>query len=304
MRKFLCMILVLSLVLGMGTAAFAGEAQKEFLLGEESIYEHSQTLSEYDILKELMAMSDQQLKVKGYQTRDIAEIRSIDFEKIVEKLKNSSDKELKEMGFTAEKIMLVRKSNDSAVILSQTMGSVTYRINKLRYEYNSATKITNLVTNFTWEWSSRPLVEFIDIVACGTNLNYGRLPSYGGTSSKTVVQYYKNGNKSTTPKSKTIEQGTIDNGTKTYSRFSLKAPYASSNPDRPDLYYAMKGQMIVAWEVAGIKNSTSIAGNYGHSTVSIANPSLAAGKGGLTLSFTPSVSVQSGVEDQIVVRMQ
>ena len=211
---------------------------------------------------------------------------------------------MKERGLTEQDIALLRKSDNNAVILSQTMGSVTYRINKLRYEYNSATKITNLVTNFTWEWSSRPLFEFVDIVACSTNLNYGRLSSYGGTTSKTVVQYYKNGNKSTTPKAKTVEQGTIDSGTKTYSRFALKAPYASSNPDRPDLYYAMKGQMIVAWEVAGIKRSTSIAGNYGHTTVAVKTPGLAVGKGGLSLSFTPTLSVQSGQEDQIVVRMQ
>lgn len=140
-------------------------------------------------------------------------------------------------------------------------------------------------------------------MACSTNLNYGRLPSYGVTGSKTVVQYYKNGNKSTTPKSKTVEQAAIDSGTKTYSRFAMKAPYASSDPDRADLYYAMKGQMIVARELAGIKRSTSIAGNYGHTTAAITNPSLAVGKGGLTPSFTPALSVKNGVEDQIVVKM-
>lgn len=208
-------------------------------------------------------------------------------------MKANTDEELKERGLTDEAIWIVRNANDNATVLAETMGKVTYRIAVLYYTYDSAKKITSLATNATWEWSTRPVQTFNDIIGVGTSENFKK------DSGETKVYYYKNGNKSSTKITSTFDLKTANSGLNAFSSFpALKVVYPGHDP--ADKYYAMKGECRTDWSVSGNIKTVGIACNYGHTIISC-TPALSTSKGGVGISFTPEWKIDQGTEDYMPV---
>lgn len=76
--------------------------------------------------------------------------------------------------------------------------------------------------------------------------------------------------------------------------------YPSSTSDKDDRYIAMKGSIIVAWQISGNCHSVGISGKYGHAII-VCTPSVGASSQGGAISFTPSINIKSGVEDLITI---
>jgi len=296
-RSIIASILVLCLLLSTASV-FAAEISSEKVISKQT-----QTLSEYDIIKKLQSKTDEELLDMGYEKDDILEIRKINFSKYVEELKAKTPAMLREQGYSEDEVNLIKRSNNEAEILTQTMGKVTYTVTAMSLKCEN--NITRLKAQFTWEWSSKPVVTLIDIVGMTTNKDFYRdeTSSYNVTN----ITYYKNGNLTSPSRTRTEMQNTKESGTKVYTKIPMYVSYPSDTSDKDDIYYAMKGTMQVEMKESGVIYTTNVSGNYGHTIVSC-DPSVAVSSSGGdvsgSISFTPKLFVESGVESTHSIDLQ
>lgn len=283
--RFLSILMVFLMAISSISYATVEEKSATNILLDES--SATQTLSEYDYFKEIKMQPKKELMEMGMDEKQIDFIKNFDFHEYAEQMKKSSDTELRKRGLSEEDIRTVRTAKNEDIILAATMGNVTYRIAKIYYTYDSAKGVTSLTTNATWEWSTKPVSCFTDIVATGTS---GGFKKDSGTS---TIYYYPNGDKTLTAKTETVAQNTANSGLNTVCKFSMKKTMAYGSTRRD--CYAMKGSSMTNWSVSGNIKTVGIASNYGHSKFSC-SPSLSVSASGVGLSFTPSALVEFGTE--------
>ena len=277
MKKYaLIIVLSLLMVLAGVSAAFAND---EICHGE---------LSEYDCLVSLKGMSPEELKDNGFSNADIRFIESIDFEKMAAEIKELTDDELIERGISPENIEVIRSSDDVDLILSVSLGNVTYSVSKELF-YKSGSK-TFLKTKTTWNWSTSPTLHFMDSVATYTSGDFVKSSTYGS------IKYYELGGSGISTLN-TFSHYTANAGKVSYSNFPMdQALPSSANPNIDKRYYAKIGTIYNEWYANGDITVTGIACRYGHSSISC-TPSVSVGSTGLSISFTPSASITTGPED-------
>lgn len=278
MKKLLCALLAIGLFLAIDVVAFAQEQEPEFDSCE-------QTFSEYEIFKSIKTESYDTLVSQGISAEKIDFIKSFDFDKYAEKMRNCSDAELREKGLTEEAIRKVRNSNDDATILAETMGKVTYRIAVVSYTYDSKEDTTSLTTNATWTWSVTPVQTWTDAIGCRTSDHFHK------TSGSTTITYYMDGHRNATKKTFSADVKTEDAGLSCYSRIPMRKEITSSG-GLVKKYYALEGSCKVNWKISGMNKSSGIASNYGHAIVTC-TPKVTLGSDN-TLSFSPIAAIQKG----------
>lgn len=269
--------MAVGMALGMNAVVFAGEQPTE-------INSCSQTISEYEMFKSVKTESYRKLISEGMSKEKIDFIKSFDFNAYAEKMKDSTDEELREKGLSEEAIRIVRSSNDNATILAETMGKVTYRIAVISYTYDSKRDVTSLTTNATWTWSVTPVQTWTDAIGCRTSDHFHKI------SGSTSITYYMDGHRNATKKTYSAEVRTEDSGLSCYSRIPMRKEITSSGGVKP--YYALEGSCKVNWEVSSRVPSSGIASNYGHAILTC-TPKVVIGSNKL-LSFSPIATIQKG----------
>ncbi len=281
-KRIISICVLLLLTMSFTTSAFASIEEPETGTTWE--------ISEYDYIKCMQSKTDEELSKLGFSDEQIEELRNIDLAQIAYKIKNSSDEELIERGLNSQQINEIKNTNNEEIILRNTLGKCTYNMKAVKLEYNSKKKISYLKTKLTWNWSAVPIQTLIDEVAVTTNESFYR--NENSSYNKTTINYYKDGKKSNTRKTITVNQDTNSAGTGVYSQI----PMVNSYSDDKHKWYAMSGSMYVAWKKTGNIRTVNTAGNYGHMIV-YAIPSVSFGKDGLTINFKPVVSFMHGNED-------
>ena len=278
MRKttILSLIIVLCLSLLTMSNAFADE---EIIRGE---------LSEYDYLVSLKEMSAEELKEGGFTDEEVKTIEDLDFEKMALEIKEIPDEELIGRGITLDDIKIIRNTDDVGLILSKSLGNVTYNVSKVNFKKQGSN--TYLKTKTTWNWSTSPTLQLIDIMATYTSDNFTKSSTSGS------VTYYELGGNGVHESSTVFTNFTRYAGRISCSRFPMNKVYpSSSNPSVDKRYYAKKGTIYNEWLASGNITVVGIACKYGHSTISC-TPSVSASVNSLSFSFTPSLSVTTGDE--------
>ena len=97
-------------------------ADEEIIRGE---------LSEYDYLVSLKEMSAEELKEGGFTDEEVKTIEDLDFEKMALEIKEMPDEELIGRGITLDDIKIIRNTDDVGLILSKSLGNVTYNVSKV-----------------------------------------------------------------------------------------------------------------------------------------------------------------------------
>ncbi len=168
MRKFLCMILVLSLVLGMGTAAFAETSNDT--TGKLGHTVETSTCNEYAMLKELAKESEFSLVKQGYTKSEIVEIKDYkeNYTKHLEKLDKLEDQGLTNLGYDEEQIKMIRTFKGSEAELYGLSATLSLNVVKTDFRYKE-TERSRGTFSYEWTWSGIPMSTSTDIVAASWN---------------------------------------------------------------------------------------------------------------------------------------
>lgn len=280
--KILSIFLAVTLILSMCLIAVAEEVEREEVID-------SFTISEYDSVMELKQTSDAELKKLGYSTEEIATIKDFSFEKALLERAQLSEEELYNFGYNAEQISLLKSFDgealENAPHMMAVFGTLTGSIAKVG---NPSTNSSKAI--FSWEWSHAPLVCGVlqDIVACGfTGTAFGSLPTVITVDERScVVDYYGNS-------SKVGSKYPIVNVSAPHGMVNAKFKMVEGFVGQQNAW-AKKGSFTVSIKEEDISNnlySSTYTFAYGHTIIQV-NPTvnLIPGSNGLvTLSFNTGV---------------
>lgn len=161
MKKFLVLALILVSIL----TPLNSKAQES----------NSYVLNEYDKICELKSMTDKELYMYGLDTKDIEEIREIDYITEIKKRSKYSPEILKNMGYTEAQINSLKTfdgSKNQAKMLSPKItmrtslspAKVSSKIKKVR-RFDDEDTGTKIFLKYSWEWNIMPIFTGHDLVA-------------------------------------------------------------------------------------------------------------------------------------------
>lgn len=107
-KKVLSILLTMTMLLSMCATAVAEEIEMEEVIA-------SFTTNEYDSVMKLKQTSDAELKKLGYSAEDIAAIRSFSFEKAFLERAQLPENELYGLGYNADQINLLKSYDGSSL---------------------------------------------------------------------------------------------------------------------------------------------------------------------------------------------
>lgn len=244
--------------------------------------------SEYDMYVELQNTPVKALLDSGYSQNTINEIRNTSIEKALYERAQLPEDELRDMGYSQEKIELLKEYDGSPLSENPQMRGVFANLTGSMF-VQWFTK-TYMQVGFSWEWDTQPFLSgsiFTDIVTCGfagTNDDNGLdIMTFVELNSHCTISYYS-----------------IDTliGRETYE-ISVQNPHQHVEVKFPMSKvfgnhggYAKKGSLTIRVKeenTVGKLYSCAFAFGYGHTGVVIApSISVSAGSGfsgGVGLSF-------------------
>lgn len=83
---------------------------------------------------------------------------------MITELKNKSDKELENLGYSEEKIEKIKAYDGSYISLRVAFSDFSCRIYFNRHKYDSSDRETTFRVRFDWEWEERPATALTDII--------------------------------------------------------------------------------------------------------------------------------------------
>ncbi len=129
-------------------------------------------INEWDEYNRLISMTDSELKLNGFSSDKISQIRNFDYEAEIRKRAALDDLTLCLYGYTNDEIDQLRKAaamkdipeNTIRAISTSTLTSVLrYMTNGVREEGNS--DMYYVTMSYAWQWNRIPLFRVIDMVA-------------------------------------------------------------------------------------------------------------------------------------------
>ena len=187
MKKVVSMLLVLSLVLGMGTVAFA-ETSKD-ITGELGGTVKVSTSNEYARLKELAKEGEFSLVKQGYTKSEIIEIRDYkeNYIKHIEKLGDLEDQALNNLGYNEEQIKMIRNFKGSEAELYGLSATLSLNIRIASFEFKEndpkSSRYNKGTFEFGWAWDGIPMSTSTDLVGASWN-------SWAITSRDSTIRYF------------------------------------------------------------------------------------------------------------------
>lgn len=243
LRKILAILSVFLMVISSTCISFADGYDIDY----DKAYKSTSTYSEYDIVKSLQALSDEQLKERGMNEAEIENIRE-------------------------------------ANITEKSAAKVTYAITWSNFKTQNGK--TYISTKMTWSWNKSPACLYTDIVAMTTSSEFVKNDASG------YVVYYVGGDKTKAKQVLYPAIKTKSSGKCVYYTFNMGREKSSAAGYK---YRATNGQIEADWIISGTKNVVGVSGNYAHAILSC-DPSVSLGAGGVSLSFTPKVSLDVNEE--------
>lgn len=301
-----CTVMIAALTVTTYSVAFAGNyAQKN--LQEEAFGENKRIegdfmepakgdklvasgfLSEYDIIRKLQELSDEELLQEGYAEEDVSKIRSINVDSEIEKILALSDNALRMEGLSNTEIKDFHKKaeNNPEGAVRMVANGVQYNVYLTdgQFYYNAAEDITNLTAYMLWEWQSKPSVAtnmYTDIVAMLTNNT-----NFIVKNAVTRVNYYY-ATLDASAESQTLTTYTFGSKVGSYAKFPMVRAIDGGRA------YAKSGRISTNWVAGGNIRVVAFSGNYGHMKTA-ANPSVSVGTG-FSISFAPENKIVYGPE--------
>ncbi len=174
---------------------------------------------------------------------------------IVDKLRKSSDLELKNLGYKESDIKRIRQAN-----LHDTLsyGDLSYSLyyDKKDFHYDAKKNITYLKTTLYWRWEKAPFFKFTDVVSVGNG------DGFDVDSAKAFVNYYRSGDRKLEKKKKEIKLNTRKFSPVFFVRVPLTSSYNGVND-----FEALDGKLTVTWKKEGNVSLLGVGANYGHAVL-------------------------------------
>lgn len=187
MKKVLSMLLVLSLVLGMGTTAFA-ETSKD-ITDELGGTVKVSACNEYAMLKELAKEGEFSLVKQGYTKSEITEIRDYkeNYIRHIEKLGDLEDQALTNLGYGEDQIKMIRNFKGSEAELYGLSATLSLNVTNASFEFKEnepkSSRYSKGTFEFGWAWNGMPMSTSTDLVGASWN-------SWAITSRSSSIKYY------------------------------------------------------------------------------------------------------------------
>lgn len=173
MKKFLSIILSLSMVLAMTTSAFASIPKTT-----------SQQINEFEALAELANETQSELSRSGYNAEEIASIKNYrqTYADHITSLNNLSDEALSNHGYTNKQIDTIRNFTGTDSEMNSLGAKLTIYGTPGRFKYGPNQRTTGKLA-YSWYWTGVPAFKRYDMVAVSWN-------DWKVTSETSNVRYY------------------------------------------------------------------------------------------------------------------
>jgi hypothetical protein len=236
-------------------------------------------ISEYDMINDLQALTDNELYEIGYTQEQINELRAIDYDALLRSMQKTSESKLKDKGYSDAKIAAVKSYSGTEAEMRAAAATLIGTYSPVMFSY--ANGKTTFSCRLSWNWDTMPVWTFHDIVACSISENmYYNSESYHQVSyyyPDNYNQYYKTIKYSMKPDAPT---GIMSN---TFDMNLYNTPGGEKG-------VAKYGYAFFKWDKMG--SVPEVAGfiKYGHAIFSI-TPSISLGADGISFSIEPGLTI-------------
>ena len=238
--------------------------------------------SEYDMYMELQNAPVEALLDSGYSQNTINEIKSTSIEEALYERAQLPEDELRNMGYSQEKIKLLKEYDGSPLSENPQMREVFPNLTGSFYVAYS--EKTFMEVSFMWYWDGKPFLSgsvFTDIVACGFagTSDFNNLPcrvTLDTNNSFCLISYYSD---SGTFRGNVVGEISVQNP---HQHIEVKFPM-SKVFNKVDAGWAQKGTLRVR-----IKEENSVGKLYSCTFA------FGCGHTGVGVVVAPSISVSTG----------
>lgn len=272
-KKSMCFFLVFIMLTGSSYAQ--SNSKIENLDGANAVKET--VYYEYDMLKEMISSSDQELSKKGYSNSQIKEIRLINLDELVyQGARKKNQNSMLKFNATLKKSTVATFSED---MKRDSMGAMRLDHCITSHYYDKSDDKTHAQINFNWEWVKSPIYRGTDMIAFGwdTNMYVDNSSSF---SSYHRVFYAS------------CKTDRITNNHPANHEFEQYEPNCVAAEFSEDMCfgaeYAIKGDGHIKLYCGGKEKNIGASFKYGHNYLGLSGPTLSAPWG---IAFTIKGSV-------------
>lgn len=229
-------------------------------------------INEYEFMNKLKNKSDSQLKQQGFSDLQVKEIRNTDIKAKVYELSKMSKDEIKKQGFSDNQTEKIKNFKGTDAELAAMAASCTIYSNLNSYNYSSRDNRTYASVGFSFGWNARPIIDFTDIIGVCWSEGF-----YFSGGSASLHYEYSLDTSLTYNTSVNFTQVGLGN-----SACSLKVPVNPSG-----YYYLNSGSGSVSISKSGKVNEFSMLFDYGHNQIN-ATPEIK------LVNLTPQIEIKFG----------
>ncbi|RYD06140.1 hypothetical protein N752_05690 [Desulforamulus aquiferis] len=212
-------------------------------------------INEYQKLKDLKAKTDEELEEIGLSTKEIEEIKKLDYAKELQKRAKLDKKLLKNLGYSDEQVSMLKNFQGTESEIVALAATLTISASKNEWSYDSSTNTTYFRVGFSWKWSSCPVIKMTDIVAAGWSPEMYQDTSWNSTNHR--VTYFDADSGQNTTKNYNVDVGQAGRGA--YSKFPVSTSMWN---------WATSGSGFFRVSKVGKVPEAAMKISYGHQTVS------------------------------------
>jgi hypothetical protein len=173
-KLFSIFIFILTLIFFTSNCAFAKNTNNEIKMIR---------LTEYDLYKQMISKTDEELKKQGLNDEEIKELRNFDFNKVLLERAKLNNDELKKMGYTDEQIFKLKKLYGQIKDTRQAKDKISVQdiyaagifADLILTTWLVSGSDTSITVGFSWRWSNLPVYyggrDVIAVIWQGTNTN-------------------------------------------------------------------------------------------------------------------------------------
>jgi hypothetical protein len=244
------------------------------------------TVSEYDMYKETINKTDEELLEEGYTLEQTKELREKDF---VEELKTRSkldEKDLKDMGYDEEQIKILKNFSGTEAELYALSAKAEIKISEVCSSKSS--DVSKCKITVRWDWTHCPMWLYTDIAAVGWT--DGMYCDTSDDDNRVILCWHNKYNN----KVLNISDGRMiaDTNKGVYVKHDIGRAQFSA--------YLKSGIMYITVKKKALVKEMAFIAKYGHSQVT-GNPSVTLSKNGATMGiqFSRNVKVMD-VDDKYI----
>jgi len=286
-KQFFSISLMLAILISMFSLNYVF-AQSQPITNEEETLVSKTVNNEYDMYKEFINTSDEDLVKKGYTKEQIKEMKSINYKDAlkgkVDQLSKLDDKSLSNAGYDQEQINMIR----NYVGTEQQMYALSANLALSTYKGSSSKSSSYSQINFRtdWIWSSVPVWLYTDILA--VSWTEGMYVNLNSTYTYANYNLYNEWYETYDRTESTTVYSNLNTGA--YIKFDI----GFHNNDIGGLY-AKTGQFGYYISRNAYVSQIAVQAKYGHNELSI-QPSVSI-PSGLSINFSWSL-VDEAILDQ------